>query len=1673
MQENRTMKRRTGIALILFLILFLAICAGADQAKHVLILPSGLRSIGYEAFSNDFLDQVIVCDGLRSIGVRAFAGSGLQKINLPDSVSFISATAFDGCDQLFVEASADSYAAQWCDDHGITHSSYQPAPVFSAVPAGGMEVTGCSGSIVNLSIPARDNSGNMVVGIAEGAFLGSQISSLSLPDTLTYIGANAFKQCVNLSGDLVIPASVTSLGTDAFSGCENLKGRVYIPTALKSAVSKAFPMEEGPSFIYYSLYGSGVQIDGCDVSYSGNAVLPDSIGEKPVVSIGYGAFKNCKGMTGELKLPDRLTQISSSAFYGCTGITGELNLPDNLTQISSYAFYGCTGLTGTITLPPFIGRVEQFAFQNCTGITGLAAVPLSCTYVGVSSFLKCPLEGEVYFPASANINSSWLGTGGQVSVLMYSTIGGTAVQIDKATLKNITDGYTVPSQIGGKPVVSIGDSAFKSSGISGSLNLPDSIFYIGRNAFYGCKAITGGLNLPPALNAVGEAAFYGCTGLTGDLVFPAEVYSIGKSAFYQCAGLSRVIFSSKITDIGDNAFHGCKGLTGHLALGDHLLHIGSHAFDACSGLEGLSLGSGLLSIGDYAFQKCTGLTGGLAFGESLMSIGNYAFYQCTGLDGVITFAGQNLEEIGESAFQECKKLTGELWLPDSLKTIGKNAFQSTAITGKLHVSAGLTTIGSSAFASLTGLTSLEGFGNELITIGEKAFYKCTNLQGNLTLPSCLDIGSYAFAECGFDGMLTLPDNLSRIQSYAFNNIPFSGGLAIPQGTRMIGGYAFHGCGFDGPLSLPDSVTYIGSYAFYNCTALTGSLTLSDSLFYLGSYSFYGCESLSGSLRLPDTLTSIPEYAFYKCSGMTGTLTLPAHVKSINRWAFYHCGFTGTLWIPASCTSVGYVAFSGCEGFTGDLWLPDHLTYIDGSAFGEIGCEGSLILPYYATSINETDGVFPGTRFSAVYMGPKLKSVTNDVGQFGFVTTFYQFAGQKPIPLYYACDRDELQYYTGIFGDLLYPWTPVPRDAEMVETTVAAPHLRLEISPDPDTMKANSQELVVTVYNDTPEEETGSFQATEAMRPVVTLSASSCGKIQLLKVTGQTVYSENMVLCNSISYGESDSFRVRFTCTEKNSSHAKHSISASASTRDGKYSAAKVSADIQFSVPAEKRLYVDYLNKLDNHGGTLYAYDSGQVLENNADFRNWKIEIAGNLQITDAVSMQNTILHVTGDLIIQKGGSLRVASGCEISVGGEVRTGDTWLGEWLGKDSTLNLERSYTMSADQFTVTGSGLLSMNGGTLTVNTLTFRSSSAAPVMRNGRMIVREKAKLSDHFRAADNHIFQLDGLGDSLTALEVEDGTQMATLVLNRDLKKIRLSKNLSDFLAVLKLVITDKSLATLEKSAEEVVKGMNQIAVKVKAWQNESLENPELWQLNFQPGSVQEQESWPAYAAEALTAWVTSVESSGNTQFDSFNALFDNILTAMTPYQHRGTGYTATVQPLAASSQGSNVAGDGTITLKIGSTQAVYTFTLTAAGRAAAQDAYLAMTSKIMYDNLSKAIEQAANDVPYIGKYVAKAATIYMSAVYENKDLRTIVSAVGASEAMEIIMQNSPTMKKYVDFLAAVCDNLSSGKAKLENAKNVLKKIQNPLDDWGKNGFYVDEEESVKRALEYLANNIFP
>ena len=326
------------------------------------------------------------------------------------------------------------------------------------------------------------------------AFAKSKIKgSLTIPNSVTTIGGEAFAHCTELKGSLTLSNSLKTIGNGAFYNCNSLNGSLTIPNTVTTIGIAAF---------------------GLCTGFNGSLTIPNS-----VTTIGSSAFSSCQGFKGDLTIPSSIKTIEAYTFSGCFGFNGNLTIPNTVTTIGNQAFLRCTGFKGDLTIPNSVTTIGSSAFQHCTGFKGNLKLSNSVKTIGNSAFGRCTgFTGDLILPNS------------------ITTIGGNAFN----GCTGFTGDLTIPNSI-----TTIEASVFLGcSGFKGNLTLPNSITTIKYNAFRGCTGFTGKLILPNSITTIGDMAFYGCSGFTGNLTLPKSLEVVSYNSFYKCNNIQTFKFQS-------------------------------------------------------------------------------------------------------------------------------------------------------------------------------------------------------------------------------------------------------------------------------------------------------------------------------------------------------------------------------------------------------------------------------------------------------------------------------------------------------------------------------------------------------------------------------------------------------------------------------------------------------------------------------------------------------------------------------------------------------------------------------------------------------------------------------------------------------------------------------------------------------------------------------------------------------------------------------------------------------------------------------------------------------------------------------------------------------------------------------------------------------------------------
>ena len=261
-------------------------------------------------------------------------------------------------------------------------------------------------------------------------------------------------------------------------------------------------------------------------------------------------------------------------------------------------------------------------------------------------------------------------------------------------------------------------------------------------------------------------------------------------------------------------------------------------------------------------------------------------------------------------------------------TIRSNTYKNGV--GIIEFNAPITTIGNQAFYNCSDLTSII-IPDTVTEIGSVAFRGCSSLT-SVTIPnSVTTIGSDAFLGCRSLTSVTIGNSVTAIENFTFYGCTSLTNITIPNSVTTIGNDVFNGCSSLTNIAIPNSVTTIGNDVFRNCSSLK-SATIGNRVTRIGNWVFGSCSSLT-NIIIPDSVTTIGNYAFCGCSNLA-SVNIGNGVTTIGQSAFNGCESLTSITIPDSLTSIGNFAFSYCYTLT-SITIPDSVTAIGYKVL--IGC----------------------------------------------------------------------------------------------------------------------------------------------------------------------------------------------------------------------------------------------------------------------------------------------------------------------------------------------------------------------------------------------------------------------------------------------------------------------------------------------------------------------------------------------------------------------------------------------------------------------------------------------------------------------------------------------------------------------------------------------------------------
>lgn len=777
----------------------------------------------------------------------------------------------------------------------------------------------------------------------------TEITEQAVEPTCTETGLTEGKHCSVCGATLVSQEEVKALDHRYVEGFCLRCGK----KEPQETVGLVFELQEDDTYAVAGYSGESTEI-----------IILDTHNGKKVTKIKESAFKNCSFVVN-IEMPSSISQIGEGAFSGCSSLES-MTLPfiGSRAGVTSADFYQY----------PFgyIFGTERFTAGERTSqiYYGDSVSNTTTTYYYIPNKLSTVIitGGDILpyaFYQCKNLKTVIIGNGTNAigtgafsfcTALKNITIGKNITEINSAfNCRHLTNVYYKGS-LESWCKITFGDDEFS-----------NPLCY--AHNFYIRDELVQDIIIPNTISEIKDNAFYGWNGI--NITIPDSIIKIGKRAFYNCTNITNITIPQSVTEIGAGAFGGCFRLVEvynksslpvwkNEYCGRYALAVYTEEYNSKIAIDS----NGLIVYTDNLEKIAIGYRGNkteLVIPDDITQINHYAFRDDDSLTRVTI--GKEVRKIGADAFGGCTVLTSVFYAGDIASWCGitftearsnplyhaHNLYLNNQLATEIVIPNTVSEIKKYAFIGWNGM-KIE-IPNTIISVGERAFSNCSNLQFN-EYNNAYYLGNsnnqyvFLFKIKNEEIMsCSIHQNTRFINENAFIRSKITS-IIIPDGVKRIGESTFYDCRNLSSIKIPGSVEIIGSGAFSSCSALT-------SVYYTGDIASW-CRITFGNVdSLWGDESSNPLYYahnLYIDNKLVKDITIPETITEIKSYAF--CGWNGTsVTIPNSVEVIRYSAFSGCTGLI-DISIPDSVTTIYAFAFYNCSALENITLPFVGYKARE-------------------------------------------------------------------------------------------------------------------------------------------------------------------------------------------------------------------------------------------------------------------------------------------------------------------------------------------------------------------------------------------------------------------------------------------------------------------------------------------------------------------------------------------------------------------------------------------------------------------------------------------------------------------------------------------------------------------------------------------------
>lgn len=625
-------------------------------------IPNTITEIGDYAFKSVIVSSLTIPDSVLSIGDYAFFCATLDNLIIGSNVNSIGEHAFasiDGLLEVYNLSSVDIKEEKYGLNVAYVHNQIEPSIVVKTDQGfvfvyvdevGYLYEYKPSTTVEDVVLPDSFEINGKTINsykINRKAFEGKSLKTVTIPNSVTEIGALAFDGCRSLTS-VTMTNSVLKLGASAFYDCRSL-----------TSVTLSEGVTEIPSNSFYncnklkSINLSNIKIIGAS-AFGGTNLESIALGEE-IEEIRRDAFRDCPltsvRIPGSLKkFSEAFGRLESLYYDGTIDMWAAIDFNNHnpgLYNISNFYFLDSNGDV-TLDGKTYSKLGEELVFNEAKVINAYAFSSLSyiksvkfvqVEYIGRQAFYNDSITsitlpntirfiGESAFDGKYSVGNVYFG--GDLSDWLKIDFGGVGSLfvdgrgiyfMDENSEYKIVEEVVIPS---GVEVIKNYQFAYFSD--LKKVVLPDTVKEIGEFAFYSCRSLED-IQLPNNLEIMDGAVFWDCSSIE-TIVIPDTVTTFGVLMFAGCVNLTTVTLSNGLTEIPRSTFAHCKNLK-NVELPASITKIGEDAF-AWSGITEIVIPDAVTTIDQRAFGFCKDLES-VKLPNNVENVSKWAFTHCDSL----------------------------------------------------------------------------------------------------------------------------------------------------------------------------------------------------------------------------------------------------------------------------------------------------------------------------------------------------------------------------------------------------------------------------------------------------------------------------------------------------------------------------------------------------------------------------------------------------------------------------------------------------------------------------------------------------------------------------------------------------------------------------------------------------------------------------------------------------------------------------------------------------------------------------------------------------------------------------------------------------------------------------------------------------------------------------------